>query len=202
MNSCARRETKQKRLLRGGDQELFLQSATKHVRIDSSVCVVSSVMVSEMVSSSLCFTVSSSSSDVHLVLARSTSWPCWHCLLPSFADPYFYCSASTARDELPKETTPLQSPKNDLYLEFFTAAFLNGPCEVQRKESGRAVLFGIPLETTTGGRRRRVVWARVAPPARVRMIALRSAWHPAPQSCSEKENEVVPGGQSSVADLS
>lgn len=32
-------------------------------------------------------------------------------------------------------------------------------------------------------------------------IALRSVWHPAPQSCSEKENEAVPGGQSSVTDL-
>lgn len=190
-----------KDLLKEETKNFFLQSATKHVRIDSSVCVVSSVMVSERVSS-LCFTVSSSSSAVHLVLTRSTGWPCWHCLLPSFADPYFYCSASTARDELPKEATPLQPPKNDSYLEFFSAAFLNGPCEVQRKESGRAVLFGIPLETTTGGRRRRVVWARVAPPARVGRIALRSAWHPAPQSCNEKENEVVPGGQSSVADLS
>lgn len=78
----------------------------------------------------------------------------------------YYCSASTARHELPKEVTPLQPPKNDCYLEFFTAAFLKGPCGVQRKESGRAVPFGIPLETTTGGRRR-VMWARVAPPARV-----------------------------------
>lgn len=32
-------------------------------------------------------------------------------------------------------------------------------------------------------------------------VALRSVLHPAPQSCSEKENEAVPGGQSSVADL-
>lgn len=67
---------------------------------------------------------------------------------------------------------------------------------MQRKDSGRAAPFGIPLETTTGGRRRR------APPARVEKIALRSVWHPAPQSYSEKENEVVPGSQSSVADLS
>lgn len=120
-------------------------------------------MVSERVGS-LCFTVSSSSSAIPLMLTRSPSWPCWHCLLPTLADPYIFWSASTARNELPKEATLLQPPKNDPYLEFFTAAFLNGPCEEQGKESGRAVPFGIALETTTGGRRRRVVWGRVAPP--------------------------------------
>lgn len=158
-------------------------------------------MISERVSS-LCFTVSSSSTSVHLTLTRPASRPCWGCLLPSLADPIFFCSASTAREGLPKELTPLQPPKKDPYLEFLVAAFLSAPCEVQRKESGRGAHFGVPLEATTGGRRRRVEWARVAPPARVGKIAFRSVRYTVLQSCSEKENEVVPGGQSSVADFS
>lgn len=121
---------------------------------------------------------------------------------PALQIPIFCWSASTAREELPKELIPLQPPKKDPYLEFLVAAFLSAPCEVQRKESGRGAHVGIPLEATAGGRRRRVEWARVAPPAWVGKIAFRSVRYTALQSCSEKENEVVPGGQSSVADFS
>lgn len=104
----------------------------------------------------------------------------------------FYCSASTARDELPKEVAPLQPSKEEPHLEFLIAAFLGAPSEVQRKESGRAVraAAGKPFGNCHQ-RRRRVEWARVAHPARVGKIALRSLWFPICQSCTKKENEVI-----------
>lgn len=159
-------------------------------------------MVSERVSSSLCFTESSSLSAVHLTLTRSTSWPCWCCLLPSLADPYILLLSIYSQGWVTKTSNSFTATKEGPLPRISYCSIWMVLVEGQRRESGRAAPFGIPLETATGGRRRRVVWARVAPPARVGKIALRSVWYPAPQSCSEKENEVIPGCQSSVADFS
>lgn len=76
------------------------------------------------------------------------------------------CSASTGRDELPKEVAPLQRTKEDPHLEFLIAAFLGAPSKVQRKEPGRAAraASGEPFGNYNR-RRRRVERATVAHPA-------------------------------------
>lgn len=73
---------------------------------------------------------------------------------PSLRIHEFYCSASIARDEFPKEAAPLQPLKEDPHLEFLTAAFFG--CSFWSTGEGvwqscLCCSWQSPLETATEG---------------------------------------------------
>lgn len=116
-------------------------------------------MVSERVSSSLCFTVSSSSTAAPLMLTRSTCWPCWHCLLPRLAVPYILSLSIYSQGWVTKEVTPLQLPKNDPTRIFYCSISEWSLWSAEKGVWQSCPFWILPWRT--------VVWARVAPPARV-----------------------------------